>query len=639
MRVVRRLYFYTVAFISLQVILWGVITLASSSIDAPVAGGLANLLARGLSQVLVGLPFFLIHWRVIQRDLAEDVQEHQTFIRAIFNYGLQLATLIPVLTNLHAIIRRPLLLWTHAIPPSQNFLASTSLTQNLISIALNLVVFIFASRLSRFDWHAFPDSHQLKGVRRVYRYTWQVISIISLVVGVQELIFSILFIPSGIGSPNNLKLVSGFSVTLIATVLWVETTRRIESSVADFAEERTSILRTVFLFVTTLSGIAVVLSLSGIVLYDFLRWVFGENLTATTFISDHSSFMAIIIPFAVVWAFYFRSLKLHITSNPDPLQQAGLRRLFDSILALAGNILVFIGLWLLLNVLSENLLQSVQVIKTQRGNLASGLTLLVIGLPLWISTWRRLQDDVHQNDARQSVIRKTFLYLLIFASVVGLMAAVGWLAYRLINAALGNITADFALFILKQILLIVLLTIWLVYHLKVLRSDGNVLHKSLIERHAAYPLTLLSEDGNDLLTANLQALLQKSLPDIPLKVHNLNSPTETIDLSKTAALIVPATLLLRKPGQMAEILNSFQWKVIIIPQSEPRLTWVGITSTTTESLVQETLRIVRQSAEGQEVKPASLLNGWVIAGYILGVIFALQVLALLFVLVVNVVLD
>ncbi len=313
--------------------------------------------------------------------------------------------------------------------------------------------------------------------------------------------------------------------------------------------------------------------------------------------------------------------------------------MFDSILALAGNILVFIGLWLLLNVLSENLLQSVQVIKTQRGNLASGLTLLVIGLPLWISTWRRLQDDVHQNDARQSVIRKTFLYLLIFASVVGLMAAVGWLAYRLINAALGNITADFALFILKQILLIVLLTIWLVYHLKVLRSDGNVLHKSLIERHAAYPLTLLSEDGNDLLTANLQALLQKSLPDIPLKVHNLNSPTETIDLSKTAALIVPATLLLRKPGQMAEILNSFQWKVIIIPQSEPRLTWVGITSTTTESLVQETLRIVRQSAEGQEVKPASLLNGWVIAGYILGVIFALQVLALLFVLVVNVVLD
>ncbi len=200
--------------------------------------------------MLVGLPFFLIHWRVIQRDLAEDVQEHQTFIRAIFNYGLQLATLIPVLTNLHAIIRRPLLLWTHAIPPSQNFLASTSLTQNLISIALNLVVFIFASRLSRFDWHAFPDSHQLKGVRRVYRYTWQVISIISLVVGVQELIFSILFIPSGIGSPNNLKLVSGFSVTLIATVLWVETTRRIESSVADFAEERTSILRTVFLFVT-----------------------------------------------------------------------------------------------------------------------------------------------------------------------------------------------------------------------------------------------------------------------------------------------------------------------------------------------------------------------------------------------------
>ena len=46
MKTVRRLYFYAVALISLEVVLWGLINLLRSIIDETVGGG-AEALARG----------------------------------------------------------------------------------------------------------------------------------------------------------------------------------------------------------------------------------------------------------------------------------------------------------------------------------------------------------------------------------------------------------------------------------------------------------------------------------------------------------------------------------------------------------------------------------------------------------------
>ena len=61
MKTVRRLYFYAVALISLEVVLWGLINLLRSIIDQTVGGG-AEALASALALILVGLPIFLFHW-------------------------------------------------------------------------------------------------------------------------------------------------------------------------------------------------------------------------------------------------------------------------------------------------------------------------------------------------------------------------------------------------------------------------------------------------------------------------------------------------------------------------------------------------------------------------------------------------
>ena len=87
MKTVRRLYFYAVALISLEVVLWGLINLLRSIIDQSIGGG-ADALAQALALILVGLPIFLFHWLWAQRIAARDEEEKTASLRAIFLYAV-----------------------------------------------------------------------------------------------------------------------------------------------------------------------------------------------------------------------------------------------------------------------------------------------------------------------------------------------------------------------------------------------------------------------------------------------------------------------------------------------------------------------------------------------------------------------
>src|SRR5512138_3654017 len=107
MKSIRRLYFYLVALISIEVVLWGLVGLLRSLIDQTIAGG-ADALARALALILVGMPIFLIHWLWAQRVSARDEEERTATLRAIFFYAVLLGTLIPVAQNLLSFLDRAL---------------------------------------------------------------------------------------------------------------------------------------------------------------------------------------------------------------------------------------------------------------------------------------------------------------------------------------------------------------------------------------------------------------------------------------------------------------------------------------------------------------------------------------------------
>ena len=108
MRTTRRLYFYAVALISLEVVLWGLIGLLRSIFSSRLVDT-ADALSQALALVLVGVPIFLFHWLWSQRASAKDEEERTASLRAIFFYGTLVATLVPVVQNLLALIDRSLL--------------------------------------------------------------------------------------------------------------------------------------------------------------------------------------------------------------------------------------------------------------------------------------------------------------------------------------------------------------------------------------------------------------------------------------------------------------------------------------------------------------------------------------------------
>jgi glucan phosphoethanolaminetransferase (alkaline phosphatase superfamily) len=109
MKTIRRLYFYAVAAISIEVVLWGIIGLLRSIFSARQVVDSASTLAQALSLILVGVPIFLFHWLWAQRTSAQDDEERSSTVRAVFLYGILLGTLIPVVQNTLALIDRTFL--------------------------------------------------------------------------------------------------------------------------------------------------------------------------------------------------------------------------------------------------------------------------------------------------------------------------------------------------------------------------------------------------------------------------------------------------------------------------------------------------------------------------------------------------
>src|SRR3990170_2490226 len=162
MKIVRRLYFYAVAFISLEVVLWGLISLLRSIFNPKIVTDSAQALAQAMALILVGVPIFLVHWLWAQRASARDDEEKTSSLRAIYLYAALIATLVPVIQNLLALIDR-LLLGASRLSMERALLGGgQTLSDNLIAISMNLLIAAYFWSVLRTDWLSLPEQGNFK---------------------------------------------------------------------------------------------------------------------------------------------------------------------------------------------------------------------------------------------------------------------------------------------------------------------------------------------------------------------------------------------------------------------------------------------------------------------------------------------
>ncbi|OQY27534.1 MAG: hypothetical protein B6I38_10025 [Anaerolineaceae bacterium 4572_5.1] len=601
------------------------IGLARSIFSDSVGGG-AYQLAQALALIMVGAPVFGIHWWAAQRNASKDEEERVSAVRAFFLYAALLGLLIPLTQNGLAFFNR-LIVNIFDIPISRAAIGGDqSLSDNLIAALMNGFVAAYFFNILKIDWQKVTDKSSLTLTRRIYRYIWVLYSLIMSIVGVNQ-ILRYLFYSSGghIGTDNyyDALFANGLALTLIGIPLWVWAWKVVQDALSDPAE-RASLLRLGMLYILSLSGVLTVLSTTGIVIDEFLQMLLDESGNFRDFFEAINYALAVAIPLGAVWAYYGYWLKRDLATIPSAPRRAALHRIYYYILSLIGLVATFVGVSMLLTFLIDITFARSAFGINEKADLSNSLATLFVGLPLWLAAWRPMQAEALALDeagehARRSIIRKTYLYLAIFAGVVGGMIAAVQLISLILEALLDSPSKHFIDHLLNSLQLLILFGGLLAYHWQSLRRDGMLRSEILIEKADQLTVLLFGTDDETLLS-QLASVMEKESEAINLI---LQPPNEEIPAADAA--ILPEALALDPPEMLKGWLRDFSGSKLIVASESGDWHWM--------KNIQQIKKSLRQLAEGEEVNPTDKAPGWMIAVYILAGMMGLQILFFLLIII------
>ena len=615
MKSIRRLYFYLVAFISIEVVLWGLILLIRSMLDDKISAGVDDL-AQALALILVGVPIFLIHWLWTQRASALEEEEKTATLRAVFLYGILIATLVPVVQNLLAFINRSLI-GAARLEYYRAFVGgSQTLTDNLVAIVMNLIVAAYFWNVLRSEWPTLPSKENFSEVRRLYRYIWMLYGLLMTVMGAQQILRFIIYIPGNVlGELGRETLVNGIALLVVGVPVWVYTWRIIQDALSDSAE-MSSMLRLGILYILALGGVITVISVAFNIVNEIILIILGQTSTFSKFIDAIGGSLSIGIPLGAIWAYYGHWLDRHIKAVGDEVQRAGMKRLYNYILAFIGLVVAFVGVGTLLSFFIDIITSRGFVFESSdRSTLASALSSLIVGLPLWLMNWRPMQAEALSegemgDHARRSLIRKSYVYIALFAGVIGGMATAVGLVNLLLRAVLsGDTASDFANQLLNMIQLLFLFGVVLVYHFNVLRTDGTSLSDALAEKQSAFGVLII--DSGDGFADSVKAALVKSEAKVQVTVTTLTEKPE----GDFKAIIVGGDVAVDAPAWI----KSFGGNKIVVQNEAKNLVWADDEAQAAAS--------VQRLAEGQEIQQKKgTRSAWTYVVYVFAALFALELL-------------
>jgi hypothetical protein len=398
-------------------------------------------------------------------------------------------------------------------------------------------------------------------------------------------------------------------------------------------------MRLVILYLLAFIGVGSVLGSGGVALYVLLRFVLGERMGLAGMLGEIGVPLSIALSFGGVWAYYGRLLNAEIKTYPglvdagEPAEQraAALRRLYYYVLAFLGLGAAFIGLQLLLAFLLDLALSQAPAIGgAWRNSLASALAALAVGVPLWIMTWRQMASEALQegetgDHARRSLIRKVYLYLVLFAAVMGVMFGAGTLLFPLLQAALGDAPQNLLSESLQQLKVLLLFAMLLAYHWLALRGDQGRAERSLKRRHALFPVLVLASDEGD-FADQVVAALGREATEMPVAVHpyRLGAPDET--LSAARAVILPAELAARPSEALRVWLQGYDGARLVVPTPAEGWLWVFGSGRPLASLARQAARMARHLAEGEALPSPRESSPWLGVVYVIAGLFGFVLL-------------
>jgi hypothetical protein len=484
---VRRFYVYLVAFVSQAAMLVGVngivdiISRAWLQSDGVLQGVyLRTAAASSIGVLIVATPIFLIHWWLGQR-FRDNPAERQSVLRKLFLYGSTAAGLIVLLSNAYRLIREIGWLALGAPVAATELLPAGWLHWSFMAaVGVGLVYYWHSVMVSDGDFG--KEASAARFVRQLFLAIAGLIGLGIAVWGARTLLQIGLqvTVDQVIGALDlnwwRLPLGGAWSQVLVGLWLLHAIWQQWQEVMKVNAAEGRAVLRRIYLYVGVLVGAIATLTPAALLLREGLLMLFGTGGGSTPELLDRMVGPVSFIPVgAVVWRWYWTTLRRETDAYGDSGESATVRRIYAYLVAATGLTLLWVGAVELLHALIDAAL----VGDVWREPLANGIALLVVGASIWAIFWRRVQSIAERNDAagaseRDSWPRKLYLYGVALVGALVLLFTLAQVIYHVLLTLMGEPTMVLSSNELAHRLAdsAVAAMLWAV-HLLAIRADGR----------------------------------------------------------------------------------------------------------------------------------------------------------------------
>lgn len=477
MSTVKRLFLYTIAFINLVVFSIGTGSLLSLGFDILFGDDgwqryFQYQLSIGIAMLIIGGSLWFLFWKIIGKGTAGDVTEAGAGLRKFY---LNLVLVISALTGISNLAG--FFGWTIGGSPYNNF-PSLSLATIIVTACL----WFYHSRIE--DNEGQP-SGVAKLLRRWYVYILSAFGLITITVNIILAINSSVLYLLPVGEISIQRglwhglLADQISWIVIGGLTWWYFWFRLAKG------DYQSTLRQIYLYLLTIAGGAVAaLSALAAMVYNFFSLMFGNP--------GDFAFLGWTIPTVLVcggvWMFH-RKLGEEEAAHL-PLNTHSPRRLYLYLMSFIGMGTGLFGIVYLFSVVLGFLFSSISEYAVSSGNwwsnqLSLALSLLLVGIPLWLYCWRKILRMTDEGGIVERIARsrRIFLYSVLGISIIAALGALVMVVYQLINGVLqGDFERGFFRNIVWGLSILFTAVPVLIYHWRLLREDQQLGTEKAIRR-------------------------------------------------------------------------------------------------------------------------------------------------------------
>jgi hypothetical protein len=500
---VRRLYFYLVALISSTVGLFAVgellSALAESWITAPSVAVLQGeafarrSIALSAGLLVVTTPLFLLHWRAIGSWLDEP-GEREAGMRKFFLYAASAIAL-----GVLAVQSAHLIEGLARLALGQPALLSSILPSEwLQDIGLAVVA---GGLLFYWQWVARQDGDygRERGMALVWRRLFLAAvtgsGLALLIFGSATLLNALLQRLLEVVTPTISSnwfapaAATGIAQLLVGAMLARAGRQCWQAAARINPAEESSTIRRIFLYVAVIGGALATLIPVANMLRDLLNWTFTGFASPWVEVANGLITPLSFLPAGLlVWRSYaarLRELESQEAARSPASQATGdaaaatVRRIYHYAVAATGLILLWVGATNVVQVLLDLWLTNRAVVgdPVWQLPLATGLSLVAVGAPVWAVHWRQVQGIARKETAegaaeRSSLPRRIYLYGVSLAGALVILNFLARVLYRFFLVLMGDSSIEILSPELAEDLArsAIAALLWAV-HLAALRSD------------------------------------------------------------------------------------------------------------------------------------------------------------------------